>query len=161
MKQSRWCGLVVTLCLAGFPLIQAQAAQVGSAELVAKGEKLAKMCDTCHTVMGPDGKPVIGELAGGKVAVPGAAGANLTPSPSGIGKFTEKMFDGALRDGEVDGRKLKVMNPVLFRSLSDDDLHAIWVYLRQLPKVNHIVDNTKPATPCKKCGQVHGGGDQN
>jgi cytochrome c553 len=160
MKQSRWYGLVATVCLLGFPLIQAQA-QAGSADLVAKGATLVKTCDMCHTVRGADGKPVIGELAGGKIAVPGAAGANLTPSPSGLGKFNEKMFHEALREGEVNERKLKVMNPVLFRGLSDDDLHAIWVYLRQLPKVNHIVDNTKPPTPCKKCGQVHGGGDEN
>ncbi len=160
MKRGGWYGLLTALCLLGMPLMQAQA-QAASPELVAKGAQLAKACDMCHTVQGADGKPVIGELAGGKVVVPGVAGANLTPSASGLAKFNEKMFDGALRTGEVEGRKLKVMNPALFGNLSDDDLHAIWVYLRQLPKVNHIVDNTKPPTPCKKCGQVHGGGDLN
>jgi cytochrome c553 len=161
MKPSRWYGVIAALCFSGLPIMRAQAAQGASADLVAKGAQLSKTCDTCHTVRGPDGKPVIGELAGGKVVVPGVAGANLTPSDSGLAKLTEKDFDDALRQGEVHGQKLKVMNPVLFRNLSDDDVHALWVYVHQLPKVNHIVDNSKPPTQCKKCGQVHGGGDEN
>jgi cytochrome c553 len=159
MNRSTGYAWIAAACLLS-STVQAQPLQGGPATGGNQNAK-ATLCDTCHTLRGADGKPVLGEMAGGKIVVPGVASSNLTPSASGLGKFNETMFRQAIREGQVGDRKLKVMNPVLFRNLSDDDLHEIWTYLQKLPKVNHIVDNTKPPTLCKKCGQNHGGGDMN
>ena len=45
-----------------------------------------------------------------------------------------------------------------FRNMTDEDLTAIYSYLRMLPQVLHRVDNTEPPTPCKLCNGVHGAG---
>ena len=47
-----------------------------------------------------------------------------------------------------------------FKNLTDDDLKAIYAYLRTLKPVKHRVDNTLPATYCKVCKRKHRGGDQ-
>jgi len=49
----------------------------------------------------------------------------------------------------------------MFRNMTDDDLKAVFAYLRTLKPVHHIVDNTEKATLCKVCGQRHGLGDRN
>ncbi|MGE0405106.1 MAG: cytochrome c [Candidatus Korobacteraceae bacterium] len=162
MNQFRLMNWTLAFCLLAVAGLHAEpAAQAAPEADAARGAKLVKLCDTCHTVRGPDQKPVIGELAGGKVMVGTTAGSNLTSSATGLGKYDEKMFRQALREGMVGTRKLAVMNPALFRNMTDDDLHAVWTYLRQLPKVEHIVDNSQPPTACKKCRQTHGGGDKN
>ncbi len=88
--------------------------------------------------------------------------ANITPDPSGISYYTEATFITALRTGYVGAREL---NPIMpygeFKNLSDDDLKAIFAYLRTLPPIKHRVDNTLPPTYCKICKQKHGGGAQN
>lgn len=48
-----------------------------------------------------------------------------------------------------------------FINLTDDDLKAIFAYLRTLPPVKHRVDNSLPPTYCKLCCKKHGAGDQN
>jgi len=48
-----------------------------------------------------------------------------------------------------------------FQNLTDDDLKAMFAYLKTLPPVKHRVDNSLPPTPCKLCKQKHGAGDQN
>ncbi|HSA92591.1 MAG TPA: c-type cytochrome [Terriglobales bacterium] len=127
---------------------------------LARGEEIARTkCDTCHTLRNA-GKPVVGFLAGGKV-FGSVASHNLTPDPSGIPYFDEKLFFEALRESKVGARKLKpVMLPVVKR-LSDDDLRALFAYLKTIPPVRHRVDNTEPPTFCKLCKQRHGAGDRN
>ena len=129
---------------------------------VKRGEQLAKQkCDTCHTLRDPKGEPVVGLYAGGKVLV-GVASSNLTPDPSGIPYFDEKLFLQAVRTGQVGARKLApVMSPALFKNFTDDDFRFIFAYLRTLPPVKHRVDNTEPPTLCKICRQKHGGGETN
>lgn len=128
--------------------------------VLARGEQIARTkCDTCHTLRNA-GKPVVGFLAGGKVFGTVAA-HNLTPDPSGISYFDEKLFFEALRESKVGARKLKpVMLPVV-KNLSDDDLRALFAYLKTIPPVQHRVDNTEPLTFCKLCKQRHGAGDRN
>ncbi|MFZ0731952.1 MAG: cytochrome c [Candidatus Sulfotelmatobacter sp.] len=88
--------------------------------------------------------------------------ANLTPDPSGINYYTEASFITTIRTGYVGARKLNSIMPFgEFRNLSDDDLKAIFSYLRTLPPIKHRVDNTLPPTYCKICKQKHGAGDQN
>ena len=67
----------------------------------------------------------------------------------------------ALRTGQVGARKLNSIMPWgYFRNMTDDDLKAIYAYLRTLPPVQHRVDNTEFATACTVCGGRHGFGDK-
>jgi hypothetical protein len=64
-----------------------------------------------------------------------------------------------MRTGHVGARELSTAMPWrYFRSLTDEDLKAIFAYLRTLNPVRHRVDNTESPTYCKICGQKHGGG---
>ena len=88
--------------------------------------------------------------------------ANITPDASGIGYFDEALFLQAMRTGFVKARKLNSIMPFgEFANLTDDDLRAIFAYLRTVPPVKHRVDNSLPPTYCKLCRQRHGAGDQN
>jgi len=88
--------------------------------------------------------------------------ANLTPDASGIGYYSEASFISAIRTGYVGARKLNPIMPFIqIRNLTDDDLKAIFAYLKTLPPVRHRVDNTLAPTYCKLCKQNHGAGDQN
>jgi hypothetical protein len=45
--------------------------------------------------------------------------------------------------------------------MTDDDLKAIFAYLKTLKLVKHVVDNTEPPTLCVICNATHGGGEKN
>lgn len=66
---------------------------------------------------------------------------NLTPEPlSGIGIWTEDMFVRAIRLGKHWGQSRRVMPPMpwqVYRNLTDEDLHAVWSYLRTIPPVEN------------------------
>jgi len=113
----------------------------------------------CHTVA--DGM----NFAGGEhLAGPwgDVVSANITPDASGISYYDETTFITAMRTGYVGARKLSSIMPFgEFKNISDDDLKAIFAYLKTVPAVKHRVDNSLPATYCKQCKQKHGGGDQN
>jgi mono/diheme cytochrome c family protein len=74
-------------------------------------------------------------LSGGRVAGPPGLppAANLTPT--GIGQWSEADFTRAMRAGKrPDGKALDEFMPWrVFRNMSDDDLHALWLYLRTVP----------------------------
>jgi mono/diheme cytochrome c family protein len=132
------------------------------------GEYLVRIgnCTGCHTTADPQGQAVPGMLfGGGRVFVRPwgtAASANLTSDPSGIAYFDEAQFIRTIRTGHVGARPLNRTMPYpLYRNLSDEDLKAIFVYLRTLPPVQHRVDNTEPATLCPKDNNRHGFGDRN
>jgi hypothetical protein len=62
----------------------------------------------------------------------------------------------------VKARKLNSIMPFgAFKNLTDDDLKAIFAYLRTVKPVKHHVDNSEAPTYCKLCRLKHGGGDQN
>ena len=149
-----WLPMLFGCCLFTIPL--------RAADPVEHGAKLARQkCDNCHTLRDDKGQPAIGLYAGGKV-MGSAAAANLTPDPSGISYYDEKLFLQAVRTGQVGARKLKpIMNPALFKSLSDDDLRDVFAYLKTIPPVKHRVDNTEEPSQCKVCGQKHGAGVRN
>jgi mono/diheme cytochrome c family protein len=91
-----------------------------------------------------------------------ATSANLTADPSGIGYYYEAFFIKVIRTGYVGARKLNSVMPFgEFQNMSDDDLKAIFSYLRTVRPVKHRVDNTLPPTYCKICKEKHGAGDQN
>ena len=88
--------------------------------------------------------------------------ANITPDASGIGYYDEALFHPGHAHRICEGRKLNSIMPFgEFANLTDDDLKAIFAYLRTVPPVKHRVDNSLPPTYCKLCRQKHGAGDQN
>jgi mono/diheme cytochrome c family protein len=122
-------------------------------------------CAECHTPQ-ERGQPVAGLEYGGGWLMRGPWGevttANITPDPSGISYYDEALFLQVIRTGYVRARKLNSIMPFgAFKNLTDDDLKAIFAYLRTLKPVQHHIDNSQPPTYCKLCRQKHGGGDQN
>jgi hypothetical protein len=82
-----------------------------------------------------------------------AASLNLTPDPSGISYFDEKIFINALRTGTVNARALANIMPwAFFQNLSDDDLGSMFAYLQTLKPVQHRVDNTEPLVTARCAG---------
>ncbi|HEY3975254.1 MAG TPA: cytochrome c [Candidatus Sulfotelmatobacter sp.] len=158
------------------PLPQASSVpQPDKSDRVAYGKYLvnAGHCAACHTPTDEQGNPIPGmDLAGGQVLtgpwgpdpvkMVSVASLNLTPDPSGIGYFDEKMFITTIRTGSVQARPLSNIMPWgFFRNLTDDDLKSIFAYLRTLKPVCHRVDNTEEARYCKVCKSKHGFGDKN
>ena len=129
---------------------------------VQRGEYLTRAggCIGCHTPSAR-GQPMPGlEFAGGQL-FGDVASANLTPDPSGISYYDAQLFREVMRSGKVKARTLKVMPWWVFRGMTDDDLNAIFAYLKTVPPVKHRVDNTEPATDCRICKKKHGAGDKN
>ena len=135
---------------------------------VARGKFLSELlgCVGCHTPHDADGKPDLNYLmaghraadpaptwsdsmwdrgAGMVVSTAGTAYAgpwgvtfarNLTPDKTtGIGAWTEESFIYILREGTLK----PPMPSVLYGNLSDDDLKAIFAYLKSLAPVKNLV----------------------
>lgn len=122
-------------------------------------------CTDCHTPM-DRGQPIPGlDFAGGQVFQGGwgnTVSTNITPDASGIGYYDEALFIQVMRTGYVKARRLDPLMPVAqFAGLADDDLKAMFAYLRTLKPIKHRVDNTEPPTYCKLCRAKHGAGEQN
>lgn len=135
---------------------------------VARGKYLVTLgnCMACHTPMNKQGQPVMQLAFAGGLQFKGPWGqvtsANITPDASGISYYDEELFVKTLRTGQVGARKLNSIMPWgYFRNMSDDDLKAIFAYLRTLTPVQHRIDNTEVATTCEVCGGKHGFGDRN
>lgn len=132
------------------------------------GEYLTKIanCTGCHTPLDATGTPILGmEWAGGLNLV-GPWGdvhsVNLTTDPSGIPYYSEDHFLKVIRTGNPGGRPLNNIMPWgYFRKMTDEDLKAIFAYLKTLAPVSHRIDNTSAKTYCTKCGGTHGLGDMN
>jgi len=141
----------------------------GRSDPVKRGAYLVTIanCAGCHTPVDEKLQPIPGlDFAGGQL-LKGPWGSvssqNLTPHPSGISIYDEAMFIKTIRTGKVGGvRQLKhIMLWKYFRNMTDEDLKSIFAYLRTLKPVQHRVDNTEPAKPCKLCRGVHGFGERN
>ena len=69
--------------------------------------------------------------------------ANLTPDQNtGLGIWTEDMFLNAIRKGRHMGVSRRILPPMpwqVFRNLTDEDLKAIFAYLRSVPPVHNRV----------------------
>ena len=68
---------------------------------------------------------------------------NLTPDQeTGIGTWTEQMFVGAMKTGKHMGVSRPILPPMpwpAFRNLTDDDLKAMFAYLRTVPPIKNRV----------------------
>ena len=69
--------------------------------------------------------------------------ANLTPdSASGIGAWTEAQFINTIRNGKHLGDGRPIMPPMPWQfiaQMNDDDLKAIYAFLRSVPAVKNVV----------------------
>jgi len=134
---------------------------------VSRGRYLVEMtaCRDCHTPM------VRGEFLtdleyGGGFVLKGPEGdvasSNLTPDPSGIPYYTEDAFLQVMKTGMLGARKINDVMPwVHFRNFTDEDLKAMFAYVKTFKPVKHTVDNSLPPTDCKRCQARHGGGEKN
>jgi len=50
---------------------------------------------------------------------------------------------------------------VAYRNMTDEDLRAMYAYLRTLPAAKHAVSSRLPFTHCAICGMDHGLGEKN
>ena len=132
---------------------------------VTRGEYLVAIagCGDCHTPeKGMPPRPVPDLAFAGGTVFGEVASANITPDPSGISYYDEALFMEAMRTGRVRARPIKLPMPwPVYKYMSDDDLKAVFAFLRTLKPVHHLVDNTEPPTLCKRCGEKHGFGDRN
>lgn len=74
--------------------------------------------------------------------------ANLTPDSTGIGSWTEAQFFKAIREGKYKG--LDNTRPLLppmpwqeFRHATDEDLKAIFAYLKSIKPIKNVVPTAK------------------
>jgi Cytochrome c len=142
-------------------------ADVSSSDQLKYGAHLVDLagCIDCHTAQ-DRGQSIPGMDFAGGFAFTGpwgsVASANITPDPSGIPYYDEALFLSVIRTGQVRARKLSPIMPMMvYKNQTDDDLKAIYAYLRTVKPVQHRVDNSAPPTDCKRCKQRHGAGDQN
>jgi mono/diheme cytochrome c family protein len=138
-----------------------------SSSLIDRGAALVNLagCSDCHTPQ-EEGQELPGMAFAGGFPFSGPWGyvttANITPDPSGISYYDEALFLEAMRTGSVKARHLSPVMPVkVYKNLNDDDLKAMFAYLRTIKPVRHRVDNSEPPSFCKLCRQKHGAGDQN
>ena len=122
-------------------------------------------CADCHTPQ-EKGQPLPGmDFAGGfLIHEPkgDVVSNNITPAASGIGYYNEATFIQALRQGKVGARPLRASMPwYFFGKMTDDDLKAIYAYLKTVKPVKHQIDNFEPPTFCRLCKQKHGFGATN
>ncbi|HEU5122879.1 MAG TPA: c-type cytochrome [Verrucomicrobiae bacterium] len=73
---------------------------------------------------------------------------NLTPdTKTGLGIWTEEMFLKAMRTGKHMGVGRDILPPMPWRSvgsLNDEDLKAIFAYLKTVPPINNAVPHPVP-----------------
>ncbi len=162
--------IIPEMMKSSLPALQPITGPVGlpdTSDAVARGKYLVNLagCSTCHTPT-RRGKPISELEFGGGVNFVGPWGdvhsANITPDASGIAYYDEQLFINTFRTGQVGARKISSIMPWgYFRNMTDDDLKAIFAYLRTLSPVQHRVDNTEIATQCVVCGRKHGHGELN
>jgi mono/diheme cytochrome c family protein len=74
--------------------------------------------------------------------------ANITSDPeTGIGKWTEDEFVGAIRSGRHMGRGRPILPPMpvpAIQNLTDEDLASIYAYLMTVPPIRNQVPQPRP-----------------
>ena len=116
---------------------------------------LTTECTGCHVTPGPQGPIPEMYLAGGRTFVTAAHGTvvtrNLTPDKeTGLARRTDEDVKRVLRSGVFpDGRPIShmAMPWAQFSNWSDEDLHAVVVYLRHIKPVRHEIPPPAPGTP--------------
>lgn len=117
-------------------------------------------CSSCHTPVDDRGRPLEGEdYAGGReIIIPKGFGTlrspNLTPDrETGLGAWTRELFIARFRSMTEDAVQAKELAPGDFQSvmpwteysgMTEDDLGAIYDYLRTLPPRRNLVNKFTP-----------------
>jgi hypothetical protein len=75
--------------------------------------------------------------------------ANLTPDPSGIGTWTEEQFKRALKEGRLKGIEgSRMLLPPMpwfnYTEIKDEDVSAIFAYLKSLKPISNVVPQPIP-----------------
>jgi len=116
-----------------------------------RGEFLATVasCADCHTPV-VHGQPDLSMAFAGGQVFKGPWGqvvsANITPHKTGIAYYNEKLFIEAMRTGSVMGRPLNPLMPwFAYKDMTDDDLKAIFAYLRTVEPVENNVRSKQAA----------------
>ena len=130
--QAVWCLLVLGLLLYGCHAVHADPSEQSFPD-IERGGYLTTVaaCAACHTDPG-DKRP----FAGGRpIETPFGVvvAANITPDPeTGIGNWTDRQFDDALRRGRrPDGSRLYPAMPYpYYTRMTAQDVRAIHSYLR-------------------------------
>jgi len=77
--------------------------------------------------------------------------ANLTPDQNtGLGIWTEDMFMKAIREGKHMGTSRPILPPMpwpAYKNMTDDDLKAVFAYLRSIPAISNRVPDAVIAPP--------------
>jgi cytochrome c553 len=73
---------------------------------------------------------------------------NLTPDKAtGLGSWTEQMFIDAIRNGKHQGTGRQILPPMpwnWYRSMTDDDLKALFAYLQSMPPISNAIPDPTP-----------------
>lgn len=75
---------------------------------------------------------------------------NLTPDETGLGTWTEQVFISALKTGRHLGSGRPIMPPMpipAYSKMTDDDLKAVFAYLRTVPRLRNTVPEAVVAAP--------------
>ena len=75
---------------------------------------------------------------------------NLTPHKSGIGEWTEAQFIKSLREGRHQGEGRPLLAPMPWPStaaMTEEDLKALYAYLRTIKPINNTVPDPKVPPP--------------
>lgn len=131
--------VLLTMLSAGVVGFSGSASAASLSEVEQRGEYLAAAgnCLSCHTTV--DDRPFAGGL---EFVTPFGTiySTNITPDPqTGIGQWTLEDFTRAMRHGEApDGTHLYPVFPyTYFAKASDEDIAAIYAYLRTIAPVTY------------------------
>lgn len=73
--------------------------------------------------------------------------ANLTPDATGLAAWTDSLFIATMRTGRHFGSGRPILPPMPWSSLNvltDDDLRAVFAYLRSIPPIANLVPEPIP-----------------
>jgi mono/diheme cytochrome c family protein len=132
--------VLLALCLAGMTAASAQQNPPANAELLKKGEYLARAgdCIACHTAR--EGKTFAGGLPM-KTPFGTLYTSNITPDPqTGIGTWTSDQFYQMMHNGRFpDGGLVYPAMPFgSYTKVTREDSDAIYAYLRSIPPVKQV-----------------------
>ena len=122
----------------------------------------AAVCSDCHTPMTPQGGPDFSKAFSGgfhfQSEVVNVTVANITPdSTTGIGSWSEEMFLAKFRTnlaatekGDNPGKLQTEMPWSHYAKMTDDDLKAIYAFLRTVPPIKNKVEKWPASASARK-----------
>jgi hypothetical protein len=83
---------------------------------------------------------------------------NQHEATTALATITDHLLPGRwLESRPVTAKEIRATVPVhIYGNMTDDDLKAVFAFLKTLPPVQHRVDNTEAPAACKICGRDHG-----